>query len=212
MDIETLLATGTAPIVAILRGLQPHEAEAVGAALVDAGIRLIEVPLNSPDPFDSIAALQSRFGDLACIGAGTVLDAASVDRLAATGARLMVTPNTDAALISRAIGRGLLPMPGFQTPTEALAAVAAGARRLKLFPAASLGTAHVRAVRDVLPRDVAVWAVGGAGAGNIGEWLAAGCEGIGVGGGLYRPGDTAAQVGVRAGELVTAWRAATGAP
>ncbi len=206
MVIDALLASGAPPIVAILRGLQAHEARDVGAALVEAGIRLVEVPLNSPDPFASIALLQASIGDVACVGAGTVIDAASVDRLAATGARLMVAPNTDPALIARAIGLGLQPMPGFQTPTEAFAAIAAGARRLKLFPAASLGPAHVRAIREVVPRDVALWAVGGAGAGNIGEWLAAGCEGIGVGGGLYRPGDVAALVGARAAALVAAWR------
>jgi 2-dehydro-3-deoxyphosphogalactonate aldolase len=166
------------------------------------------VPLNSPEPFDSIARLQAAFGDVACIGAGTVVDAASVERLAGTGARLMVSPNTDAALIARAIGLGLEPMPGFHTPTEAFLAIGAGARRLKVFPSVAFGAGYVRAIREVLPRGVALWAVGGAGAANLHEWLDAGCEGIGVGSSLFRPGDEAAAVGARARALVAAWHGA----
>lgn len=207
MDIDTLLAGGAPPIVAILRGLRPDEAPAIGAALVEAGLRIIEVPLNSPEPFESIAQLQAAHGALGCIGAGTVVDAASLDRLAGTGARLMVSPNTDPALIARALAAGLEPMPGFLTPTEAFLAVGAGARRLKIFPSTSFGAGYVRALRDVLPQDVGLWAVGGAGAANLHEWLAAGCEGIGVGSALFRPGDDAATVGARARELVAAWRA-----
>ncbi len=207
MKIDDILADGAPPIVAILRGLRPDEAVPVAAALFDAGIRLIEVPLNSPDPFVSIAAIQRVYGDMALIGAGTVLDVTSVERLAETGARIMVTPNTDPAVIERAVALGLEPLPGFVTPSEAFRAIAAGARRLKLFPAVALGPAYLKAVRDVLPKHVKTWAVGGTDAGNIGDWIAAGAEGIGVGGALYRPGDDAVTVADKARSLVTAWRA-----
>lgn len=210
MTLDDLLAEGVPPVVAILRGLQPHEAPAVGAALVDAGIRVIEVPLNSPDPLDSIAALQSEFGGTALIGGGTVLSVEAAEGLHGVGGRIMVTPNTDPQVIAKGVQLGLEVMPGFMTPSEAFAAINAGARRIKLFPAARLGTSYVKAVKDVLPRNVGVWAVGGTDAATIGEWLAAGCEGIGVGGALYRPGDSAAQVGEKARELVTAWKAAKG--
>lgn len=182
MLIDDLIANGAPPIVAILRGLRPDAAEAVGAALVDAGIKLIEVPLNSPDPFDSIARLIDCFGNRALIGAGTVLDIESVDRLAAIGGRLMVTPNVSPAVISRGVAAGLEVMPGFVTPSEAFVAVAAGARRLKLFPAGALGPGYLKAVREVLPRHVAVWAVGGTDAASLSGWIEAGAEGIGVGG------------------------------
>ena len=128
LTFDALLARKAPPLVAILRGIQPHEALAVGAALVEAGVRIIEVPFNSPDPFASIAALQAEFGGTALIGAGTVLDLAAVEQLAATGARLMVTPNTNPTVIARAVELGLEPMPGFLTPTEAFAGLAAGAR------------------------------------------------------------------------------------
>ena len=208
MTIDDLLADGAPPVVAILRGLQPHEAVAVGAALVESGIRIIEVPLNSPDPLASIAALQSAFGDTALIGAGTVLSVEAAEGLHGVGGRIMVTPNTDPSVIAKGVQLGLEVMPGFMTPSEAFAAINAGARRIKLFPAARLGTPYVKAVKDVLPRNVGVWAVGGTDAATIGEWLNAGCEGIGVGGALYRPGDSAAHVGEKARELVTAWKAA----
>lgn len=207
MTLDDVLADDAAPVVAILRGLRPDEALAIGGALVDAGIRLIEVPLNSPEPFASIAALEARFGAVACIGAGTVLDAAGVDGLVATGARLMITPSTDPQLIALGIARGLVPMPGFLTPSEALLAIEAGARRLKLFPSTAYGTAYLRAIRAVIPRDVGIWAVGGTDASNLAEWLAAGAEGIGVGTALYRPGDAPGAVHARALELVAAWRA-----
>jgi 2-dehydro-3-deoxyphosphogalactonate aldolase len=209
MTIDELLAAGAPPVVAILRGIRPDEALPVATALVEAGIRLIEVPLNSPDPFTSIRTIQDAFGDRAAIGAGTVLDLDGVEALAATGSRIMVTPNTDPAIIARAVALGLEPMPGFVTPSEAFAAIAAGARRIKLFPAVALGPAYLKAIGEVLPRHVRVWAVGGTGAANIGEWLAAGVEGIGVGGALYRPGDDAATVAAKAREIVTAWKSAS---
>ncbi|MEO6716114.1 MAG: 2-dehydro-3-deoxy-6-phosphogalactonate aldolase [Novosphingobium sp.] len=204
--IDEALAAGSPPIVAILRGLRPEEAVGVGAALFAAGIRLIEVPLNSPDPFTSIAAMQASLGDRALVGAGTVLDLPSVDALAATQARIMVTPNTDPAIIARGVESGLEVMPGFLTPSEAFVAIRAGARRLKLFPASVMGPAYVTALRDVLPPQTGVWAVGGVGAGNIAEWLRAGAEGIAVGGALFRPGDSPADVAAKTAALVAAWR------
>lgn len=208
MRIDDLLASGAAPIVAILRGLHPDEAVAVGGALVAAGVRLIEVPLNSPDPLDSIHTLANAFGREALIGAGTVLSPEAVDGVADAGGRLIVTPNSDPRVIVRARARGLEAMPGFATPSEAFVAIGEGARRLKLFPASAFGPSYLAAIRDVLPGDVGIWAVGGARADNLGAWIAAGAAGIGVGGGLYRPGDTAETVEERARALVAAWDAA----
>ncbi|PZU13660.1 MAG: 2-dehydro-3-deoxy-6-phosphogalactonate aldolase [Sphingobium sp.] len=206
MTLDQLLADGAPPVCAILRGIRPHEALDIGAALISAGIHILEVPLNSPDPLASIAAMQDAFGDRALIGGGTVLSVAAVEALHGAGGRIMVTPNTDPAVIARGAALGLDLLPGFMTPSEAFAAIAAGARRIKLFPAARLGGDYVKAVRDVLPRDVGVWAVGGTGADTVGAWLEAGCEGIGVGGALYRAGDDAELVGERARALVSAWR------
>lgn len=207
MTMDELLADGAPPIAAILRGIRPDEALDVAAALVDAGIRILEVPFNSPDPLASIGAMQQAFGDRAIIGGGTVLSVEAVEQLHSVGGRIMVTPNTNPAVIARGAELGLDLLPGFMTPSEAFAAIAAGARRIKLFPAARLGPAYVKAVKDVLPKHVGVWAVGGTGADTIGEWLVGGCEGIGVGGALYRPGDDAALVGTRGRELVAAWEA-----
>lgn len=207
MTMDELLADGAPPIAAILRGIRPDEALDVAAALVEAGIRILEVPFNSPDPLASIGAMQQAFGDRAIIGGGTVLSVEAVEQLHGAGGRIMVTPNTNPAVIARGAELGLDLLPGFMTPSEAFAAIAAGARRIKLFPAARLGPAYVKAVKDVLPKHVGVWAVGGTGADTIGEWLAGGCEGIGVGGALYRPGDDAALVGTRGRELVAAWEA-----
>lgn len=207
MTIDTLLGDGAPPIVAILRGIRPDEAVAVAGVLVKAGIRIIEVPCNSPDPFNSIKLIQDAFGDAAMIGAGTVLDLPAVEALAATGAKIMVTPNTNPAVIAHGVALGLEPMPGFVTPSEAFQAIAAGARRIKLFPAVALGPNYLKAIREVLPRDIRVWGVGGTGADNIGEWLAAGAEGIGVGGALYRPGDSVDSIGFKADALVAAWKA-----
>jgi 2-dehydro-3-deoxyphosphogalactonate aldolase len=204
LTIDALLSHKVPPLVAILRGIQPLESLAIGAALVEAGVRMIEVPLNSPDPFASIAVLQAEFGGTALIGAGTVLDLAAVEQLAATGARLMVTPNTDPAVIARGVALGLEAMPGFLTPTEAFAGLAAGARRIKLFPATAQGPSYLKALREVLPKSCGVWAVGGVSADNAREWIVAGAEGVAAGGSVYKPGMTAAEVGTRARALVAA--------
>jgi 2-dehydro-3-deoxyphosphogalactonate aldolase len=206
MRMDDLLAAGAPPIAAILRGLSPGEALPVAAALIDAGIRIIEVPANSPEPFESIERIAREYDGIAAIGGGTIVSRELVDGLARSGGSLMVTPNSDPEIIAHALALGLEPLPGFMTPTEAFRAVAAGARRLKLFPAASVGPTHLRAIRDVLPADVAIWAVGGTGADTLATWLQGGAQGIGVGGSLYRPGMRADEVGARARMLVDAWQ------
>lgn len=198
---------GILPLVAILRGIRPEEVLEVGAALHDAGIGAIEVPLNSPSPLESIARLAAKFGDRCLCGAGTVLSPADVDAVHATGARLIVTPNTVPAVIERAVSLGMTVMPGFATATEAFAALGAGAGLLKLFPAASYGPAHLKALREVLPRGTGVFAVGGVGAAHLAPWRQAGCAGVGVGGDLYRAAHAAGEVHRRALALVAAWRA-----
>jgi Entner-Doudoroff aldolase len=185
------------PIIAILRGLRSEEAIDVVECLYAAGIRVAEVPLNSPQPFVTIAALVAHFGDRMVLGGGTVTSVAQVRELAACGAALCVAPNTDADVIKAALAAGMLPMPGFQTPTEAFVAVAAGARHLKMFPAAGR-SADLAALRTVLPADVQVAAVGGVNALNGAELAAAGAAAFGIGGDLYRPGMSAAAVGERA--------------
>ena len=195
----------TPPIVAILRGVKPDEILDIAAALVEAGIEAIEVPMNSPEPLVSIGKLCAAFGDKALCGAGTVLSPQVVDQVAGVGGKLIVTPNTDVDVISHAVALGLTVMPGFATPSEAFAAVKAGARSLKLFPAGTFGPGHIKAVRDVLPKDVSVYAVGGVGEANLKPWLDVGVAGIGVGGELYRPGYTAEEVAARAKTLVAAW-------
>jgi 2-dehydro-3-deoxyphosphogalactonate aldolase len=197
---------GLPPLVAILRGIRPEEVLDVAAALHEAGIRAIEVPLNSPAPLESIARLAAKFGASCLCGAGTVLRPADVDAVHAAGGRLIVTPNTVPPVIERAVALGLTVMPGFATATEAFAAIDAGAGMLKLFPAASYGPGHLRALRDVLPPEVAVFAVGGVGTANLAPWRQAGCAGLGVGGDLYRAGHPAGEVHRRALALVAAWR------
>jgi len=195
------------PLVAILRGVKPDEVEDIGDALVGEGFRLIEVPLNSPDPFASIARLQAAFGSRAMIGAGTVLHAADVDRLAATGAKLCVSPHTDVCVIRQAKQAGLVALPGAATPSEAFAALAAGADALKLFPAEAMTPAVVKAWRAVLPREVALLPVGGVTPESMAGWRAAGAGGFGLGSALYKPGASAADVAARARAFVSAWRA-----
>ena len=192
------------PVIAILRGLTPQEAPAIGAALVEAGICRIEVPLNSPDPLGSIRILADLLGAEALVGAGTVLSVAEVARVAEAGGRLVVSPNTDAAVIRETRRRGLQSWPGVFTATECFAAIAAGATGLKLFPAEQAGPRALKALRAAMPPEVRVYAVGGAGPANFGEWLAAGAQGFGIGTALYRPGDDAQTVGQRAQRIVAA--------
>lgn len=209
MMLPRLLDQGTPAIIAILRGIRPEEVLDIGAALLGAGIRIIEVPLNSPQPLASIERLATTFGSNALIGAGTVTSADEVNAIAAVGGALIVSPNTNPSVIARTLHLGLDALPGAMTPTEAFAAAFAGAKHIKLFPGAATGPAHLRALREVLPDECALWAVGGAGASNLNEWLAAGARGIGVGASLYKPGTSAATVGERARELVSAWSKAT---
>ncbi|WP_423140774.1 2-dehydro-3-deoxy-6-phosphogalactonate aldolase [Parablastomonas sp. CN1-191] len=206
MTITDLLDDGAPPLVAILRGVTPDRVAAVGEALVAAGIRIIEVPLNSPSPLDSIGRLVAAVGNIAVCGAGTVLDVAALDSVASAGGRLIVAPNTNPAVIGRAVALGLEVMPGVATPTEAFAAVAAGATRLKLFPAGPLGPNYVKTLREVLPESSRIWAVGGTDAASLPGWLAAGAEGIGVGGALFRPAMEFDEIARRSADLVGAWR------
>lgn len=192
------------PLIAILRGIRPDEVEPVGAALVAAGIRVIEVPLNSPDPLHSIARLAARFGQQATVGAGTVLDPADVPRIAAAGGRIIVSPDARPPVIAAAAAAGLVSAPGFFTPTEAFAALAAGAHVLKLFPAEAASPAVLKAQRAVLPGDTRVLVVGGVTPEGMRGWLDAGAGGFGLGSGLYSPGRDADEVGARAQAYVAA--------
>jgi 2-dehydro-3-deoxyphosphogalactonate aldolase len=196
------------PLIAILRGVTPAEAPEIGTALVKAGFRIVEVPLNSPEPLASIRGLVAAIGSEATVGAGTVLSAAEVEAVAAGGARLVVSPNTDAAVIRAAKAAGLAVAPGVATPTEAFAALAAGADLLKLFPAEVLGPAAVRAWRAVLPAGVPLVPVGGVTPENVAAWRAAGAAGLGLGSAVYAAGMPAAEVARRARTFVAAWRAA----
>jgi 2-dehydro-3-deoxyphosphogalactonate aldolase len=200
--------TSGIPLVAVLRGVVPEQVIEVANVLYDAGIRMIEVPLNSPDPFASIAALAAYQRPDWTIGAGTVLTADDVRRTHEAGGRLVVAPNCDSNVIRSALQLDMKVLPGFATPTEAFLAIQAGARQLKLFPAASYGPGHLQALRAVLPRDVGVFPVGGIGAGNIAEWLAAGAAGFGFGSDLFRPEFDVAEIGRRAARLVQAARQA----
>ncbi len=195
------------PLVAILRGVQPDEVLAIGAALVEVGFGIIEVPLNSPQPLQSIARLATAFGEHALIGAGTVLNLAQMEAAALSGAKLIVMPHADSNIIQAARQRGLAVMPGFATPSEAFAAINAGADALKLFPAEASSPAVLKSLRAVLPATMPVLPVGGIGTDNMAPWLAAGAAGFGLGSSLYQPGLDAAEVGRRARALVAAYRA-----
>ena len=200
MDIPSLLTA--CPLVAILRGIRPEEADAIGDALVNAGLRIIEVPLNSPDPFNSITRLAQRFGTQALIGAGTVMRPADVDRVAEAGGRLIVTPHADPALVRAAKARGMTAMPGFFTPAEAFSLLDAGADALKLFPAEAGSPPVLKALRAVLPPGTLVLPVGGMDAGTMGAWREAGAAGFGIGSAIYKPGDSAAAVAAKAAVLL----------
>ncbi|MFZ4382092.1 MAG: 2-dehydro-3-deoxy-6-phosphogalactonate aldolase [Sandarakinorhabdus sp.] len=194
------------PLVAILRGVRPDEVIGIAEAIHAEGISIVEVPLNSPSPLDSIARLQALRGQIVS-GAGTVVTAADVDAVVAVGGQIIVAPNTDPAVIGRAIALGAVPMPGVATATEAFAALAAGACILKLFPAASYGPAHLKALGAVLPPDAVLLPVGGVGPAQMADWWAAGARGFGLGSDLYRPGMSPAEVGQRAAAAVAAMRA-----
>ena len=195
-------------MVGILRGLTPDRAPEVGAVLVAAGFRTIEVPLNSPEPFDSIKLLARAHGDC-LVGAGTVLTPAEVDRVHGAGGRLIVAPNCEPAVIRRALELDMHVYPGIATATEAFSAINSGATELKLFPAATYGSKHLKALKSVLPKHVRVFPVGGIGAQDIGEWLASGADGFGFGSELFTPAYTLAQIQTRARGLIDALRAAT---
>ncbi len=200
-----VVGAATPPVIAILRGVTPAEAIDIGGALIDGGIRMMEVPLNSPQPLESIARLTGRFGEQALIGAGTVLTVQDVEEAAAAGARLVVSPHTDPQVIRRTVDLGLDSFPGFLSASEAFCALQAGATQLKLFPALTVGTLYLKALREVLPRTAGVWAVGGTGAHDLASWLEAGAAGIGVGGSLYKAADAPSLVRERAQALHAAW-------
>lgn len=199
---------GQCPLVAIIRGVTPEEAVDVGEAIFAAGIRIIEVPLNSPDPLASIERLAERFGDRALIGAGTVLDPDEVARVAEAGGRLIVSPNTYVPVIEAAVAAGLVSTPGFFTPSEAFTALRAGAHALKFFPAEAATPAVVKGLKAVLPPAVPLLVVGGVSPDTVAPWLAAGADGFGLGSGVYRPGQDPATVGRQAAFYVEAVRSA----
>jgi 2-dehydro-3-deoxyphosphogalactonate aldolase len=194
------------PLVAILRGVQPSEAAELASTLVDAGFRIVEVPLNSPSPFESLTRMVEAVGGRAVVGAGTVLTAEDARRVGAAGGSLVVAPNTDLAVGQACAEAGLDWVPGVLTPTEAFAALGAGAQALKLFPAAASSPAALSALRAVLPQGTAVLAVGGVSSSELATWWAAGARGFGIGGALYRPGRSLAEVRDRADELVATAR------
>jgi len=185
-------------LIAILRGLVPEQAVEIGAALIDAGITRIEVPLNSPSPLESIRLLVDRFAESAEIGAGTVLNVQDVKAVADTGAGLIVSPNCDAAVINETKKLGLTSLPGVMTPSECFAALSAGADGLKLFPASLLGPDGLKAIRAVLPPEVEVFPVGGVAEADMAAWVKAGANGFGIGSSLFRPGDDAEKVSLAA--------------
>jgi 2-dehydro-3-deoxyphosphogalactonate aldolase len=194
------------PLVAILRGVTPDEADSIAAAIVEAGFGAIEVPLNSPDPLARVKLIARLFGDKVPVGAGTVLEAREVDEVAQAGAKLVVAPNFDHAVIERAVKLGLLAVPGVATPTEAFAALKAGASGLKLFPAESIGPEVVRAWRSVLPKETQLFPVGGVTPDRIGPYRRAGASGFGVGSALYKPGASVGEVARAAQAFVRAWK------
>ncbi|KMS56173.1 2-dehydro-3-deoxy-6-phosphogalactonate aldolase [Novosphingobium barchaimii LL02] len=198
-------ALAALPLIAILRGIRPDEVEAAGEALVEAGFRLIEVPLNSPDPLVSIEKMARHLGDAAIVGAGTVLTSAQVAQVQDAGGAMIVSPNTDIAVIAESAKRGMVSLPGYFTPSEAFAALAAGASGLKLFPAEAASPAVIKAQRAVLPKETPLFAVGGIGPDTMAPWLAAGANGFGLGSALYKAGLTTQEIAANARAFAKAW-------
>lgn len=194
-------------LIAILRGIRPEEAEPVAAALVEAGITKIEVPLNSPAPFDSIGRMAQAIANQAIIGAGTVLSVKDVARVWDAGGKIVVSPDTNEDVIRATKTMNMLSYPGVMTPTECFAALRAGADGLKLFPGSLIGPSGLKALRAVLPAGIEVLAVGGAGPDNFAEWIAAGADGFGIGSALYTPGDSAESVADKARKIVARYDA-----
>ena len=195
------------PIIAILRGVKPAEAVGIAGVILAAGIDKIEVPLNSPSPFDSINAIVKVYGDQALIGAGTVLTTAQVKQVRSAGGQLVVSPNCDPAVIAATIAEGMQSWPGVFTPSEALAALQAGATGLKLFPGDMAGPKGLKALRAILPFGTQVYAVGGAAPDNFSKWIEASADGFGLGSAIYKPGDTSETVAAKAQAIVTAFDA-----
>lgn len=204
VSIESL---DSLPLIAILRGLTPDEAVDVGEAIVAAGFLCLEVPLNSPEPLESIRRLRQALGGRALVGAGTVLNIKAACEVAEAGGELIISPNTNTDVIRETKALGLLSLPGFFTPSEAFAALDAGADALKLFPAEIAGPKGLKAVRAVLPAATRVYPVGGVDPDSMADWLGAGASGFGIGSAVFKPGQTADQVGRQAALFVTAWRA-----
>lgn len=196
------------PLVAILRGVTSDEADSIAAVIVEAGFGAIEVPLNSPDPLASIELIARLFGDKVLVGAGTVIEASQVDDVAEAGAKLVIAPNADAAVIERAAKLGLVVVPGVATMTEAFAALKAGASGLKLFPGEALGPDIVKAWRAVLPKETQLYPVGGVTPERIAPYKQAGANGFGIGSALYRPGASVEDVARAAQMFVKAWKEA----
>ncbi len=197
------------PLIAILRGIEPREAATTAAALIEAGIDRIEVPLNSPQPLESIEAMVAAHADDALIGAGTVLTSDEVKNVYKVGGKLIVSPNTDKRVIEAATNLGMHSFPGVFTPTECFQALGAGADGLKLFPGFLVGTQGLKAIRAVLPKNTQVIVVGGVGPENFADWIAASADGVGLGTWLYKPGMSVADVAARAREAMAAWDEAT---
>lgn len=197
-------AVSRCPLIAILRGVTPREVVGIGEVLVDAGFSLIEVPLNSPDPLESVARLSNAFGGRAVVGAGTVLEEQEVEAVQAAGGTMIISPNANIDVIERTARAGLVSLPGIDTASEAFAALRAGANALKLFPAEGASPAVLKALRAVLPAGVRVFPVGGIAPDTMTGWLKVGAAGFGLGSALYTPGSTPEQVSERARQFVAA--------
>jgi 2-dehydro-3-deoxyphosphogalactonate aldolase len=194
------------PLIAILRGLTPDDAEDIGEALVAAGFALIEVPLNSPEPLESIRRMRAALGARAVVGAGTVLTTDHVAQVSEAGGQMVVSPNCDTEVIRATVAAGMVSLPGIATPTEAFTALATGAHALKLFPAEGSSPAALKAMRAVLPQETRVLPVGGISSVVMGSWRMAGADGFGLGSALYKPGDSAANLKIAACQFASAWQ------